>query len=219
MSKIETESTGGEIILNLDQQAVESAVSSTETSTIEGMSGFSFVEASERIETTATPTETPTFSLETAETSQDLANPIQAIALSSPTVGNIPLALCDDELLTEINTIPDRLAFKIGDVADLVQVKTYVLRYWETEFDILNPKKSKNNQRVYAKRDVENVMLIKKLLYRDRFSIEGARSALKQLRGQVKKERHLQTAQTRVEAAIERVHELLADVQKIRQLF
>lgn len=131
----------------------------------------------------------------------------------------IPLALCDEELLQELGAIPNRLAFKIGDVAELVGVKTYVLRYWETEFDVLNPKKSKNNQRVYSKRDVENVMLIKKLLYRDRFSIEGARTALKQLRTQVKKERTLITAQNRYDAAIEKVHDLIFEIRRIEQLF
>src|ERR1700689_5819428 len=88
----------------------------------------------------------------------------------------------DSELEQEMSRIPDKLAFKIGEAADLIGVKPYVLRYWETEFEILKPKKSKHNQRMYERRDVENLFLIKKLLYRDRFSIEGARSALKKLR-------------------------------------
>ena len=59
----------------------------------------------------------------------------------------------DPELQGELSQIPDKLAFKIGEVADLLGVKAYVLRYWETEFDILKPKKSKHGQRMYERRD------------------------------------------------------------------
>lgn len=86
------------------------------------------------------------------------------------------------DLESEFKKIPDQMAFKIGDVADLVQVKPYVLRYWEQEFKSLNPKKAVNNQRIYSRRDVETVILIKKFLYVDQFSIPGARKALKDYR-------------------------------------
>ncbi len=76
----------------------------------------------------------------------------------------IPVQLCDAKLLEEIKSIPDKMGFKIGDVADLLGVKQYVLRYWETEFDLLRPKKATNNQRFYTKMDVENAFLIRKLL-------------------------------------------------------
>lgn len=82
----------------------------------------------------------------------------------------------------ELQKIPDQMAFKIGDVADLIGVKPYVLRYWEQEFKTLNPKKAVNNQRIYSRRDVETVILIKKFLYLDQFSIPGARKALKEFR-------------------------------------
>ena len=72
--------------------------------------------------------------------------------------------------------------FKIGEVSDITGVEPYVLRYWETEFDVLNPEKSKAKQRVYEKKDIENILLIKKLLWKDRFSIEGAIQRLKELR-------------------------------------
>ena len=78
--------------------------------------------------------------------------------------------------------IPDRMYFKIGEVSDITGVEAYVLRYWETEFDVLNPEKSKAKQRVYEKKDIENILLIKKLLWKDRFSIEGAVLRLKELR-------------------------------------
>lgn len=78
--------------------------------------------------------------------------------------------------------IPDRMFFRIGEVADLLGVKTHVLRYWETEFPMVVPKKSGSGHRVYQKPEVETLALIQKLLYEERFSIEGARRFLKQLR-------------------------------------
>lgn len=78
--------------------------------------------------------------------------------------------------------IPDRLYFRIGDVADLVGVKPYVLRYWETEFPMISPQKSASGQRVYRRSDVETVLLIKHLLYEERYSIDGARKRLRELR-------------------------------------
>ncbi len=84
----------------------------------------------------------------------------------------------DDELKQELLQIPDRMLFKIGEVAELVGIKPYVLRYWESEFSLLRPKKASNNQRMYTGKDLETVFLIKKLLYRDRYSIQGAKKAL-----------------------------------------
>jgi DNA-binding transcriptional MerR regulator len=94
----------------------------------------------------------------------------------------------DEALKKSLNAIPDKMAFKIGEVAELLDIKTYVLRYWETEFEALKPKKSSHNQRMYTRKDVETALFIKKLLYRDRFSIEGARKALKKVKTEVKTE-------------------------------
>lgn len=123
----------------------------------------------------------------------------------------------DQELLKDISAIPDRLAFKIGDVADIVGVKQYVLRYWETEFDALKPKKSRQNQRMYTRKDVENIMLIKKLLYKDKFSIEGARKALKNLKTQVKETKKWDQVADKYEAAIMQLKELKSDLIGFRQ--
>ncbi|MFH1654096.1 MAG: MerR family transcriptional regulator [Pseudomonadota bacterium] len=75
--------------------------------------------------------------------------------------------------------IPNKLYFRIGEVSDLVGVKPYVLRYWETEFGDIKPTKSKSGQRLYKRRDVEMLMKIKELLYNERFTIDGARKRLK----------------------------------------
>ena len=75
--------------------------------------------------------------------------------------------------------IPDKLYFRIGEVAKLCDLPTYVLRFWETEFPMLAPKKSSTGQRLYRQRDVENVVRIKRLLYEEGFTIAGARQQLK----------------------------------------
>jgi len=71
--------------------------------------------------------------------------------------------------------IPDKLYFRIGDVSRLADVKPYVLRYWESEFSALAPKKSGTNQRLYRRKDVELILEIKSLLYDKRYTIEGAK--------------------------------------------
>jgi DNA-binding transcriptional MerR regulator len=75
--------------------------------------------------------------------------------------------------------IPEKLYFRIGEVARLCRLPAYVLRFWETEFPQLRPVKSNTGQRMYRRRDVENVIRIKKLLYDDGFTIAGARSQLR----------------------------------------
>jgi DNA-binding transcriptional MerR regulator len=78
----------------------------------------------------------------------------------------------------EIGEIPDKLYFRIGEVARLAGIKPYVLRFWETEFPALGPKKSGSGHRLYRRKDVEMVLEIKRLLYGQRFTIEGARKFL-----------------------------------------
>jgi len=75
--------------------------------------------------------------------------------------------------------IPDKLFFRIGEVSQLVGVEPYVLRYWESEFPGLSPKKSSTGQRMFRRKDVEMLLSIKELLYDKKFTIEGARKALK----------------------------------------
>jgi DNA-binding transcriptional MerR regulator len=74
--------------------------------------------------------------------------------------------------------IPDKLYFRIGEVAELCAVETYVLRFWQTEFPQLAPKKSGTGQRLYRKRDVEMALRIKRLLHEEGYTIAGARQAL-----------------------------------------
>jgi len=75
-------------------------------------------------------------------------------------------------------SVPSKLYFRIGEVAELVGVEPHVLRYWEREFRTIRPTKSAKGQRVYSRRDVENLMRVRELLYREGFTIAGARKRL-----------------------------------------
>ena len=77
------------------------------------------------------------------------------------------------------NVIPDKQYFKIGEVSRITGVKSHVLRYWETEFPSLRPQKTRSNQRIYRKQDVELLLQIKGLLYDEGFTISGARKKLR----------------------------------------
>jgi len=83
-----------------------------------------------------------------------------------------------DVALQPVPEIPDKLYFKIGEVSELLGVEPYVLRYWETEFTVLQPKKSGTGHRLYRRKDVELLLRIKHLLKEKRFTIEGARQTL-----------------------------------------
>jgi len=74
--------------------------------------------------------------------------------------------------------IPDKLYFKIGEVSKLAEVQPYVLRYWESEFNEIQPKRTNSNQRLYRKVDVETVLQIKTLLHERGFTISGAKKIL-----------------------------------------
>ncbi len=75
--------------------------------------------------------------------------------------------------------IPDKLYFKIGEVSEIADVPTSVLRFWQTEFPRINPKRTPSGQRLYRRSDVELILKIKALLYEKKFTIKGARQRLK----------------------------------------
>ncbi len=91
-----------------------------------------------------------------------------------PSVGKKHKSAVDDEVI-----VPDKLYFRIGEVARLSDLPPYVLRFWETEFPQLKPSKGSTGQRMYRRRDVENVLHIKRLLYDEGYTIAGAREKLK----------------------------------------
>ena len=75
----------------------------------------------------------------------------------------------------------DKRYYRIGEVSRITEVKPYVLRYWESEFRWMAPQKSRSKQRLYRRRDIDIILLIKKLLYEQRFTIAGARRKLREL--------------------------------------
>jgi DNA-binding transcriptional MerR regulator len=112
--------------------------------------------------------------------------------------------------------LPDKLYFKIGEVAAIVGVKPYVLRYWETEFSFVKPAKTRSHHRLYRRKDVETLLQIKRLLHEQRFTIEGARKHLKTLQknerqqAETPQDRAYRTVLLRVKRDIESLHRLLS---------
>ncbi len=84
----------------------------------------------------------------------------------------------EKKLIHDINDIPKKLFYKIGETSRITQLESYVLRYWETEFPFLKPKKGKSGQRLYQRKDIDLIFEIKRLLYDEKFTIEGVRKRL-----------------------------------------
>jgi DNA-binding transcriptional MerR regulator len=87
-----------------------------------------------------------------------------------------------DRIEKTISGLPDKTYFRIGEVARITKVKPYVLRFWESEFKMMAPPKSRSKQRMYRRKDIETILIIKHLLYKERFTIEGARKRLAAIR-------------------------------------
>jgi len=88
--------------------------------------------------------------------------------------------------------IAKKVYYAIGEVCDLTGLKPHVLRYWESQFDVLNPTKNRAGNRVYRAKEIEVVLLVKHLLYEEKYTIEGAKQRLAELRseGALEEERH-----------------------------
>ena len=80
--------------------------------------------------------------------------------------------------------LPEKLYYKIGEVSQITGVEPYVLRYWESEFKIISPVRTNSKQRLYRKRDLELILEVKKLLYKEKFTIAGAKKRLQELKSQ-----------------------------------
>ncbi len=80
--------------------------------------------------------------------------------------------------MASVETIPDKLYFRIGEASRIVGVKPYVLRYWEKEFTAIKPEKSSSKQRLYRRQDVQLFCQIRRLLHDERFTIEGCRKKI-----------------------------------------
>ena len=77
-----------------------------------------------------------------------------------------------------MSVIVKKLYYSISEVCEMTQLKQYVLRYWENEFDILKPSKNRSGNRIYTKEDIDNILVIKRLLYEEKYTIEGAKKVM-----------------------------------------
>lgn len=119
-------------------------------------------------------------------------------------------------------SFPDKLFYKIGEVGKIAGVEPYVLRYWESEFPFLRPRKSKSGQRIYIKKDLETILQIKDMLYSERYTIEGVRKRLAEgaqpgMDAPAGKASHAPAATTKAitaDNAIKQVKERLRDILK-----
>jgi DNA-binding transcriptional MerR regulator len=111
--------------------------------------------------------------------------------------------------------LPDKLYFKIGEVSRILQVKPYVLRYWETEFEVLKPGKAPSRHRLYKRKDVELLLEIKRLLYSEGFTIEGARKKIKQNRKDERQQLRLPLSDSKYKNALMKIKKDLESLHKI----
>ena len=102
--------------------------------------------------------------------------------------------------------IPDKLYFKIGEVSELAGVQPSVLRFWETEFKQINPKRTPSGQRLYRRNDIDTILKIKELLYDKKFTIQGAK---RHLRTNGKKDKEQTTGLDDIRSELENIRDLL----------
>ena len=98
-----------------------------------------------------------------------------------------------------------RLYYSIADVSKITGLKQYVLRYWETEFQELRPAKNRAGNRIYRKNDIRLVFLIKRLLYQEKYTIEGARQKLLKLKKDKDSQMHLSLSSFKVDDVVEEI--------------
>lgn len=110
-------------------------------------------------------------------------------------------------------SFPDKLYYKIGEVAHLLGVRTSVLRFWETEFSFLKPDKSSTGQRLYTKKEVEILQEVKRLLYTEKYTLEGVK---KRLSGRGKHHAKMDSPQDAIQDQSSLLKEIKADLMALR---
>ncbi|GBE37299.1 HTH-type transcriptional repressor YcgE [bacterium BMS3Bbin07] len=109
------------------------------------------------------------------------------------------------------NNIPEKLFYKIGEVGRITGIEPYVLRYWESEFPFLRPRKSSSGQRLYIKKDIESILEIKRLLYKERYTIEGVKKRFSEPHLRLVKPEG-EDSRARLEETISRIKSRLRDI-------
>ncbi len=123
-----------------------------------------------------------------------------------------------EEIKAEVNALPGKLNFKIGEAAKILGLEPHVLRYWEEEFSLLKPKKFSNNQRLYFRKDMEILFLIKILLYEEKLKIKGVRKYLPQFYNQFKenKIKEVKTISPQKDIIKKEVKSLLKEISSLK---
>jgi DNA-binding transcriptional MerR regulator len=111
--------------------------------------------------------------------------------------------------------IPEKLYFKIGEVAGITKVKPHVLRYWEAEFKLISPRKSQARQRVYTRRDVQLIIEIRKLLYKEKYTLEGAKKRIKELQAEDARQLAFPFTEERLRSELDNIRKDLGSILKI----
>lgn len=111
----------------------------------------------------------------------------------------------------EKHNIPKKLFYKIGEVGRITGIEPYVLRYWESEFPFLRPRKSSSGQRLYIKKDIESILEIKRLLYKERYTIEGVKKRFSEPHLRLVKPEG-EDSSARLEETISRIKARLRDI-------
>jgi len=123
-----------------------------------------------------------------------------------------------DDIQEKLNGLPDKTYFRIGEVARITRVKPYVLRFWESEFKMMAPPKSRSKQRMYRKKDIETILKIKRLLYAERFTIEGARKRLSTDKREDTSQRRAQARLPKAKLPTAELRRMRAELEKIQEL-
>jgi DNA-binding transcriptional MerR regulator len=117
-----------------------------------------------------------------------------------------------------MSLVPEKMAFKIGEISEMLGLKNHILRYWESEFKGLKPKKSSHNQRMYTHREIELLLVIRKFLYVDKFSVSGARKALRQWQKEKNQKKTL-TLTGKFDEIKTELESLITEIKDFRSLF
>jgi DNA-binding transcriptional MerR regulator len=111
--------------------------------------------------------------------------------------------------------IPDKLFFTISEVSQITGVKPHILRYWEKQFKLLKPGRSIGGQRSYRKKDIEIILLIRKLLYEDKFTINGAKTRLKELKKKNEHQMEINFKELDIKDKINKLRKKLNDLKNV----
>ena len=117
--------------------------------------------------------------------------------------------------MSAMQRVPDKIFFKIGEASRIVGVKPFVLRYWETEFDFLKPGKAPSRHRLYKKRDVELLLEIKRLLYQEGYTIDGAKKKLNETRKEERQQLKLPLPDAKYKKTLIRLKKELQSLRKM----